>query len=90
MTENKNRYTMLLAAFIAGGLTGAALAILFAPRAGEEIRSKLGGLLETLKEKAGEAPAGDALPAADMEQRGKLAEQIRRRKEKLFGKAGLG
>ena len=90
MAENENGNMKLIGAFVAGGLAGAALAILLlTPAAGEEIRAKLGDLLDALKEKAGETPApeADAVKlAADREHRNKLAEEIRRRKEYLFKK----
>ena len=88
MAENKNGNVKLIGAFVAGGLVGAALAILLAPAAGEETRVKLGDWLDTLKEKVGEAPEADAVKlTADREHKDKLTEEIRRRKEYLFKKA---
>lgn len=96
MAENENRYEILLAAFVAGGLLGAGLAILFAPGPGEENREKLSILLRGLKENGGgtpQAPPGKEAggPAAHppppvRAKLNKLAEEIRRRKERLFGK----
>ena len=101
MAENNKRYEVLLAAFVAGGLLGAGLAILFAPGSGEETREKLSGLLEGLKEKAGgtqpapaekeaEKPAAPEVKPAESAKLNKLAEEIRRRKAKLFRKPDLG
>lgn len=101
MAENNNRNEVLLAAFVAGGLLGAGLAVLFAPESGEETRKKLSDLLEGLKEKAGGAPPGPpeqkpekpAAPEVKPEasaKLNKLAEEIRRRKAKLFRKPDQG
>jgi len=48
MAESENGTGKLIGAFVAGGLIGAALAILLAPEAGEETRVKLGEWLDTL------------------------------------------
>jgi len=45
-------------AFLAGGLVGAGLALLYAPMAGKEAREKLGGFAEDLRKKA-EGWSGD-------------------------------
>ena len=41
-------------AFLAGGLIGAGLALLYAPVSGREARERIGGLAEDLKKKSGE------------------------------------
>ena len=41
-------------AFLAGGLIGAGLALLYAPVSGRETRDRIGGLAEDLKKKSGE------------------------------------
>ena len=48
----------ILLAFIAGGLVGAGLALLYAPASGRETRERIGGLAEDLKKKT-EAWTGD-------------------------------
>jgi len=44
----------ILMAFLAGGLIGAGLALLYAPVSGRETRDRIGGLAEDLKKKSGE------------------------------------
>lgn len=46
--------TDFVAGFILGGLLGTALALLFAPRSGEEVRERLAGSAEDLRERARE------------------------------------
>ena len=48
----------VLLAFIAGGLAGAGLALLYAPVSGREARERIGGLTEDLKKKT-DAWSGD-------------------------------
>ena len=48
----------ILMAFIAGGLVGAGLALLYAPVSGREARERIGGLTEDLRKKA-DAWSGD-------------------------------
>jgi len=48
----------ILLAFLAGGLVGAGLALLYAPASGRETRERIGGLAEDLKKKT-EAWTGD-------------------------------
>jgi len=49
----------ILLAFIAGGLVGAGLALLYAPVSGREARERIGGLAGDLKKKS-EGWAGEA------------------------------
>ena len=44
----------ILLAFLAGGLFGAGLALLYAPASGRETRERIGGLAEDLKKKTEE------------------------------------
>jgi len=44
----------ILMAFLAGGLIGAGLALLYAPVSGRETRDRIGGLAEDLKKKSEE------------------------------------
>jgi len=48
----------VLLAFLAGGLVGAGLALLYAPVSGRETRDRIGGLAEDLKKKT-DAWTGD-------------------------------
>jgi gas vesicle protein len=48
----------VLMAFLAGGLLGAGLALLYAPVSGREARERIGGMAEDLKKKS-EAWTGD-------------------------------
>ena len=43
MSDDRGSGSAVILSFLLGGLTGAALAILFAPRSGEETREMLGG-----------------------------------------------
>ena len=43
MSDDRGSGSGIILSFLLGGLTGAALAILFAPRSGEETREMLGG-----------------------------------------------
>ncbi len=69
MSENKGGE--IVGAFLVGGLIGAALGILFAPKAGKETREEIGGWMEETKEKA-------------KEKLEKLEEEIKRRKDQLL------
>lgn len=61
----------IIGAFLVGGLIGAALGVLFAPKAGKETREQLGDWMDETKEKA-------------KEKLEKLEEEIKRRKEHLL------
>ncbi|MBE0603302.1 MAG: YtxH domain-containing protein [Deltaproteobacteria bacterium] len=52
MSEEKCGAGGILVAFLAGGLIGAGLAILYAPASGRETREKIGGMAEDLKKKS--------------------------------------
>ncbi len=69
MAENKGGE--IIGAFLAGGLIGAAIGILFAPKAGKETREQLGDWMDETKEKA-------------KEKFDKLEEEIKNRKEHLL------
>jgi len=69
MSENKGGE--IVGAFVVGGLIGAALGILFAPKAGKETRAEIGEWIDETKEKA-------------KEKLEKLEEEIKRRKEHLL------
>jgi len=69
MSDNKGGE--IIGAFLVGGLIGAAIGILFAPKAGKETREQLGDWMDETKEKA-------------KEKLEKLEEEIKRRKEHLL------
>ncbi|OGR63278.1 MAG: hypothetical protein A2X31_11300 [Elusimicrobia bacterium GWB2_63_22] len=68
---SENRGGEIIGAFVLGGLIGAALGILFAPKAGKETREQLNTWMDETKEKA-------------KEKLEKLEEEIKRRKEHLL------
>lgn len=52
MNDEKNWNGSTLVAFLAGGLIGAGLALLYAPVSGKEAREKMSDLAEDLKQRA--------------------------------------
>jgi gas vesicle protein len=68
---SENRGGEIIGAFVLGGLIGAALGVLFAPKAGKETREQLNTWMDETKEKA-------------KEKLEKLEEEIKRRKEHLL------
>ena len=68
---SENRGGEIIGAFVLGGLIGAALGILFAPKAGKETREQLNTWMDETKEKAKEKLA-------------KLEEEIKQRKDHLL------
>lgn len=54
MNDDRNSSSSVVLSFLLGGLTGAALAILFAPRSGKETREMLGEKLRETAEKGRE------------------------------------
>jgi gas vesicle protein len=52
MSEEKSGAGGILLAFLAGGLVGAGLALLYAPASGRETREKITGMAEDLKKKS--------------------------------------
>jgi len=76
MSEKDNHNTFL--AFILGGVIGAILGILFAPRSGKETREKLGILFEDLSEKAENILEEGKEKAEEMKEKvGNLVENIK-------------
>ena len=69
MSENKSGE--IVGAFLVGGLLGAALGILFAPKAGKTTRAELGEWMDEAKDKA-------------KEKLEKLEEEIKHRKDQLL------
>jgi len=68
---SEHRGGEIVGAFIVGGLIGAALGMLFAPKAGKETREQIGEWMDETKEKA-------------KEKLEKLEEEIKKRKEHLL------
>lgn len=68
---SENRGGEIVGAFLVGGLIGAALGILFAPKSGKETRREIGDWMDETKEKA-------------KEKLEKLEEEIKKRKEQLL------
>jgi len=69
MSDNKGGE--IIGAFLVGGLIGAAIGILFAPKAGKETREQLGDWMDETKVKA-------------KEKLEKLEEEIKHRKDQLL------
>lgn len=68
---SENRGGEIIGAFLVGGLIGAALGILFAPKAGKETREQLGDWMDETKVKA-------------KEKLEKLEQEIKARKDQLL------
>jgi gas vesicle protein len=54
MSDDRSGSGGVLLAFIAGGMVGAGLALLYAPASGRETRERISGLAEDLKKKSEE------------------------------------
>ena len=93
MSSDRTEYgfAALTLAFVAGGLLGAALGVLFAPRSGietrekikeraEEVRDKLRDKVETIREKSEE------LLTAGKEKSSELCGKLRESVDKIFSK----
>jgi len=52
MSDDRSCSGGVLLAFIAGGMVGAGLALLYAPASGRETRERIGGLAEDIKKKS--------------------------------------
>lgn len=52
MSDDRSCSGGVLLAFIAGGMVGAGLALLYAPASGRETRERIGGLAEDFKKKS--------------------------------------
>jgi gas vesicle protein len=52
--EGGHNASSIILSFLIGGLVGAGVALLLAPRAGEETRERIKGLVDEVKEKAEE------------------------------------
>ena len=68
---SENRGGEIIGAFLVGGLIGAAIGILFAPKAGKETREQLGDWMDETKVKA-------------KEKLEKLEQEIKVRKDQLL------
>jgi len=70
MADNENHTASVLTAFVIGGIVGATLGILFAPKAGKETRAELGDWCDETMEKG-------------KEKMQKLGDEIKHKKEQL-------
>jgi gas vesicle protein len=87
--SDRDEFGAFLVGFIVGGLTGAVVALLFAPQTGEETRALIKDKSIELRDKAGqtaeealaraEAAAQDARARAD-----ELAKQVRDRSKQVY------
>lgn len=66
-----NNRTDFVAGFLLGGLLGAALALLFAPKSGEEIRHTLASSAEQWRDRADEVLSKVKTTAEEVSQRGR-------------------
>lgn len=83
MYEEKNFSTgSMVITFLVGGIIGAGLALLTAPRSGRETREKLKYMAEDAREK---------IKSATDEARAKIADTLRQSKERMSeGKSAIG
>jgi len=70
MAEENGKTSAVLVSFLLGGIVGAALGVLFAPRSGKETREQLNGWIDETVEKGKERAE-------------KLGEELKHRKEQL-------
>lgn len=85
MSNRDNSFAAFLAGFFAGGLVGAAVALLFAPQAGEETRAQIQQKSIELRDEAGRV-AGETA-AQTKERLEKAAEELRKRAAELQERA---
>jgi gas vesicle protein len=71
--RNDNGSGSMLAAFMLGALAGAAVALLYAPAAGDETRRRLGEKAREGRDKAGEYARRGREAAEDLARRGREA-----------------
>ncbi len=85
MSNRDNSFAAFLAGFFAGGLVGAAAALLFAPQAGEETRAQIQQKSIELRDQA--ARVAEETSAQTKERLEKAAEELRKRANELQERA---
>lgn len=88
MTSNNGSSGSVLAAFVIGALAGAAVALLYAPAAGEETRRKIAQRTREGREKAEDLARRGREAASDLARRGReAADDLTRRGREAFDQA---
>jgi gas vesicle protein len=85
MSDDRGSGSGIILSFLLGGLTGAALAILFAPRSGEETREMLGGKIRDRATARGREILEDASDYVDTQR-----EALEKRRDRLSAAVDAG
>jgi len=62
--SDRDEFGAFLVGFVVGGLTGAVVALLFAPQSGEETRALIKDKSIELRDRAGQTAEGELFPVA--------------------------